>query len=1708
ESQVVLRIPRRHDLYTFNLLDIQPEQHINCLLAKASLEESTKWHRRMARVNFKTINKLAKHGLVEEAVITACYVLNRVSITNPHNKTPYELLSGKVPNIRHLKPFGCQVTILNTSDHLGKFEGKANDDFLVGYATHSKAYRVYNLSSKKVEETLNLRYLEDKPNVQGLGQEWYFDLDYLTDSLGYIRIKTNPPAEMLHPAEIETRRNLVLAAGDPAGSIVSAGGVPAGSVPADSIPTSSVPADGVIAGSIDSAEFGDPAASGYVPTVFTTNMLLSLHFLLVWKLVPLPARKIAIGTKWILKNKRDARGIVVRNKARLVAQGHRKEEGIDYDEVFAPVARIEAIRLFLAFASYMGFMVYQMDVKSAFLYGKIKEEVYVTQPKGFEYPHNPKHVYRVVKALYELHQAPRAWYVRLSTYLLKHHYRRGTIDKTLFLKKDSRHIILVQVYVDDIIFGSTNKAWCDEFEVLMKGEFEMSAMGELTFFLGLQVKQLPYGIFISKDRYVTDMLKKFDIESMRTATTPYEVPKHKSKDEPDDAVNVHLYRSMIGSLMYLIASRPDIMFAVSACSRHQVTPMTSYLNVVKKIFKYLKRKSTTGGCQFLGRRLISWHCKKQIVVATSSIKAEYVVIASCCGQSTICIVKNPVFHQRTKHIEIRHHFIRDANEKNLIQSTLGCSIPRLYLVYCRITVVSCRFLLYVAQIVGRPPILLVVPVFLLVVLVPANGWVPTDSCTIPTSSGTIPTGSSTIPTSSCTLPTGGYSFMLLGWFLLDDHNKVAYLEKGKGWEVYEQILDFLHRSHIRYALTHRPRIVFDSLVKQFWATAIVQNHEAWPSKITATINGNEVVVTESLIRTQLQLNDVDRLYEFTHHNVLDGMQEIGYPTDGSLTFYKAKLSPQWRFLIHTIIHYPSPRPTFDFTAKLFSNMKLNWDGPHMPLLAPMLVVLAGGDGAAVAAAHVVPPPLPPPIFPPTHSSSSTPGPSTAAQATPVREPSPVREPTKVREPTPVGEPIPVREPTPSPVREPIPFQEPTADSPRPPSPPPDPRSEEVGPTTSTRPPSPTRQTSFHEDISEAAGGAEDSAALAALSLKLDMCIHRVTSLENELGVTKKVLGGAVLKLVTRVKQLEGLLQQRKKRLVLFDFEGEEAATKEQDIDLDALHKLISTSLGGDSTTEASYTIYKASQDAHASSDAGHAIAEVPDDTTIPFRRTSTIRRRLGKPFTSSASEHFQENISAVEYTLLAGEGIPTGAPTIPAGEGIPAGSTTILTGSSMDPTKAQAESVASPVKPDWLELMAKIATNSALSKQLLGDDVNEENMNERLGMLFMRKRRELAEQSRVKPMNKTQQRDYVRDFMKNQSAFVYNQGWTMKQVPASVPIVPSVTAAVLVPTAPSVATDVSVPAVPPDPAVDSAHVDTEVHACESNPNDTTTASEQVSAEHTIAASTPSSSRTRHKHLAKKRVTPIVDIADDALIKFDSAKDSDDNPLPYAPYAGWEMVPSPLGFIHAYYDMEGHTKHFTSLRELLHMAKKNDLQRLLGARNQDGWRIRSWRLYPRAQVHVLETVDGRVIYMFVDVSYPLSAATLQRMLKHGLEVPKLLVGGDLTMAKQFVTQNWMVFTFHVPVWNEKWLVQGGTALELASPEQTATGKDVSNPFMAVMVCQKTLGSFSSPLIRVSRAGLVINPPGTSDSEPDISFDTLASPGYMYGLGRASSANVFS
>ena len=435
----------------------------------------------------------------------------------------------------------------------------------------------------------------------------------------------------------------------------------------------------------------------------------------VWKLVPKPKNRTIVGTRWVFRNKVDENGVVTRNKARLVAKGYSQSEGIDFDETFAPVARLEAIRIFLAYAAHANFKVYQMDVKSAFLNGELEEEVYVSQPPGFEDPEFPEYVYFLLKALYGLKQAPRAWYDTLSQFLLDNHFSRGTVDKTLFYRNVNGAFILVQIYVDDIIFGSTDEKLCKKFANLMKSQYEMSMMGELTYFLGLQVKQVKEGIFINQTKYIYDLLKKFDLLDCKEAKTPMPTATKLELSPNEKSVDISNYRGMVGSLLYLTASRPDIMFSTCLCARFQSNPKESHLIAIKRIFRYLKgtpnlgiwypkdsgfdligysdadfagckidRKSTTGTCQFLGDRLISWFSKKQNSVSTSTAEAEYIAAGSCCAQllwmrnqlldyglnlskipifcdntSAIAITENPVQHSRTKHIDIKYHFIRE-----------------------------------------------------------------------------------------------------------------------------------------------------------------------------------------------------------------------------------------------------------------------------------------------------------------------------------------------------------------------------------------------------------------------------------------------------------------------------------------------------------------------------------------------------------------------------------------------------------------------------------------------------------------------------------------------------------------------------------------------------------------------------------------------------------------------------------------------------------------------------------------------------------------------------------------------------------------------------------------------------------------------------------------------------------------------------------------
>jgi len=282
----------------------------------------------------------------------------------------------------------------------------------------------------------------------------------------------------------------------------------------------------------------------------------------VWDLVPKPLQKNIIGTKWVFRNKLNEQGEVTRNKARLVAQGYSQQEGIDYTETFAPVARLEAIRLLLSYAINHGIILYQMDVKSAFLNGVIEEEVFVKQPPGFEDLKHPDHVFKLKKSLYGLKQAPRAWYDRLSNFLIKNDFKRGQVDTTLFRRTLEKDILVVQIYVDDIIFGSTNASLCKEFSKLMQDEFEMSMMGELKFFLGIQVNQFKDGVYVHQTKYTKELLKKFKLEDCKLMNTPMHPTCILSKEDTGTKVDQKLYRGMIGSLLYLTASRPYILFSV------------------------------------------------------------------------------------------------------------------------------------------------------------------------------------------------------------------------------------------------------------------------------------------------------------------------------------------------------------------------------------------------------------------------------------------------------------------------------------------------------------------------------------------------------------------------------------------------------------------------------------------------------------------------------------------------------------------------------------------------------------------------------------------------------------------------------------------------------------------------------------------------------------------------------------------------------------------------------------------------------------------------------------------------------------------------------------------------------------------------------------------------------------------------------------------
>nr|GEW40508.1 retrovirus-related Pol polyprotein from transposon TNT 1-94 [Tanacetum cinerariifolium] len=630
ENLVLLRVLRENNMYIVDLKNVVPSEGLTCLFAKATLDESNLWHMRLEHINFKTMNKLVKGNLVR----------GLPSKIFENNHTCVACQKGKQHKASGLTCLFAKATLDESNlwhMRLGHINFKTMNKLVKGNLVRGLPLKIFENNHTCVACQKGKQH-----KASWIRPKWLFDIDTLTMSMNYQQVVAgNQPNDNAGIKEnLDADDDVVDAAFDVKENKndihVSTNGSDKNDnkkhdekAKRDDKGKSHV---NVVSAPVNAARPNLINSTNNFNTASPSVNVVSLNFRIAGKYLFVDPFKYPddpnmpeledivyldneeeVGTEADLSNlktnipvnlilttrvHKDHHVNQIIGDLNLALQSRSmtrmvKEQGIDYDEVFAPVARIEAIRLFLAYASFIGFMAYQMDVKSAFLYGTIEEEVYVCQPLGFKDPDYP-----------------------------------DKIDQTLFIKKQKGDILLVQVYVNDIICGSTNKELCKAFEKLIKDKFQMSSMGELTFFLGLQVKQKDDGIFISQDKYVAEILRKFGFTDVKSASTLIETEKPLLKDPDGEDVDVHIYRSMIGSLIYLASSRPDIMFAVYACARFQVTQKVSHLHAVKRFFRYLKgkphlglwypspfnlvaysdsdyagasldRKSITEGCQFL-----------------------------------------------------------------------------------------------------------------------------------------------------------------------------------------------------------------------------------------------------------------------------------------------------------------------------------------------------------------------------------------------------------------------------------------------------------------------------------------------------------------------------------------------------------------------------------------------------------------------------------------------------------------------------------------------------------------------------------------------------------------------------------------------------------------------------------------------------------------------------------------------------------------------------------------------------------------------------------------------------------------------------------------------------------------------------------------------------------------------------------------------------
>lgn len=663
-----------------------------------------------------------------EAVNWSIHVLNRCPTFSVRNKTPEEAWSGHKPTVDYFRVFGCVAYAHVPDEKRRKLDDKGEMCVFLGVSNQAKAYKLYNPSTKKIVVSRDVVFDEEKM--------WEWNEKEPSKSL---------PVEF---DEDEGESQQQVENGQPEQQSPTP--------PSDSQvdPNSSRPQrirrrpewmqDYEVT---DLPQIGDDSITYYAlfsdcdPLTFEEAVkeekwqkamaeeIASIEKNHTWELTDLPEGQKSIGVKWVYKTKLKEDGEVDKFKARLVAKGYKQEFGVDYKEVFAPVARLDTIRLVIALAAQKSWPIFQLDVKSAFLHGDLEEQVFVNQPPGFIKSGSEHKVYKLRKALYGLKQAPRAWYGRINSYFLKEGFVKCPYEHTLYIKNEVGGKMLVAcLYVDDLIFTGNNEAMLVNFKESMKAEFDMSDLGSLHYFLGLEVVQNSAGIFVSQRKYVGEILKKFKMADCNPVKTPIEVGVKLMKDLSGADVNSTLYKQIVGSLMYLTATRPDISYAVSLISRYMEHPKESHLKVAKRILRYLKgttelglfyrkgddlslmgftdsdyagdfddRKSTSGYVFMIGSGVVSFSSKKQPIVTLSTTEAEYVAATSgacqaiwlkrileelqfgqgavpifCDNSSTIKLSKNPVLHGRTKHIDVRYHFLRNLVEDGEID-----------LLYCR-----------------------------------------------------------------------------------------------------------------------------------------------------------------------------------------------------------------------------------------------------------------------------------------------------------------------------------------------------------------------------------------------------------------------------------------------------------------------------------------------------------------------------------------------------------------------------------------------------------------------------------------------------------------------------------------------------------------------------------------------------------------------------------------------------------------------------------------------------------------------------------------------------------------------------------------------------------------------------------------------------------------------------------------------------------------